>query len=113
MNDLSTWAPGSLRRRRTALCKRLMKVGPILRGSLIERYKRCGRPDCHCAKGRGHGPKYYLSVSYPKQRPRMEYVPEQYLEPVRQRLENYRELRELIEELCVINLELLRRRERL
>ncbi|MHC4710339.1 MAG: DUF6788 family protein [Planctomycetota bacterium] len=35
----------------------------ILRGSLIERYKPCGRPGCKCAKGPGHGPKYYLSVS--------------------------------------------------
>ncbi len=37
----------------------------ILRGSLIERYKRCGKPGCKCADGAGHGPKYYLSVSYP------------------------------------------------
>ena len=113
MDDLSRWAPGALRRRRTALCKRLAGVGPILRGSLIERYKRCGRAGCHCAEGPGHGPKYYLSVSYPKQRPQMDYVPGDYLEPVRQRLENYRELRELIEQICAINLELLRRRERL
>jgi hypothetical protein len=113
MDDLSRWAPGALRRRRTALCKRLAGQGPILRGSLIERYKRCGRPGCHCAEGRGHGPKYYLSVSYPKQRPRMHYVPGEYLEPVRERIENYHHLRELIEEICAINLELLRRRERL
>jgi hypothetical protein len=26
------------------------------------RFVRCGRPNCHCAKGQGHGPYTYLIV---------------------------------------------------
>lgn len=46
----------------------------LLRGSLIERYLRCGKPGCKCAQGEGHGPKYYLSVSFAGHRPQMDYV---------------------------------------
>ena len=55
----------ALRKRRQALLHQLPPLKAILRGSLIERYKRCGKPGCKCADGPGHGPKYYLSVSYP------------------------------------------------
>ena len=64
----------ALRKRRHALLHQLPPLQAILRGSLIERYKRCGKPGCKCAEGPGHGPKYYLSVSYPGLRPQMDYV---------------------------------------
>jgi len=85
----------------------------ILRGSLIERYKKCGKAGCKCAQGRGHGPKYYLSVSMPGRRPKMIYVPQGYVEQVEEHLANMREVRELLEEICAINLELLRQREKI
>jgi hypothetical protein len=83
----------------------------LLRGSLIERYKRCGKPGCKCADGPGHGPKYYLSVSFPGRRPQMDYVPQADYADVTQRLANHHRVREIIEEICEINRELLRRRE--
>ena len=85
----------------------------ILRGSLIERYKRCGKPGCKCAKGRGHGPKYYLSISRTGERPQMDYVPQAYQEQVKQFLANHQRVRSILDEICAINHELLRRRERL
>jgi hypothetical protein len=85
----------------------------LLRGSLIERYKRCGKPGCKCADGPGHGPKYYLSVSFPGRRPQMDYVPQADHAEVTERLSNYHCVREIIEEVCEINRELLRRRETL
>ncbi len=85
----------------------------LLRGSLIERYKRCGKPGCKCADGPGHGPKHYLSVSFPGCRPQMNYVPQADLSDVAVRLENYQRVRTILEEVCEINRELLRRREAL
>jgi hypothetical protein len=104
----------ALRKRRNALVRQLPPLKSILRGSLIERYKRCGKPGCKCADGPGHGPKYYLSVSYPGLRPQMDYVPQECLranggiscqlppEPAK-----------FLEAICEINRELLRRREAL
>jgi hypothetical protein len=101
----------ALRQRQKALLRRLPPLQSILRGSLVERYKRCGKPGCKCAKGPGHGPKYYLTVSYPKRRPQMDYVPADLQEKVKEYLENYRKVKEILEELSEINRELLRRRE--
>ncbi len=102
----------SLRRRRAAFIRRLQAVKPdFLRGSLIERYKKCGKPGCKCAKGRGHGPKYYLSVSIPGRRPEMIYVPQDYVKQVETYLANFSDIRVLLEGICEINRDLLRQRE--
>jgi len=101
-----------LRRRRRGLISRIQSMElSVIRGSLIERYKRCGKPGCKCAESRGHGPKFYLSVSKPKQRPVMVYVPQDDVEQVGEYLSNFQKVRELLEELCEINLELLKRRK--
>lgn len=108
-----TKSTSALKKRRQALRRRLPSLVAILRGSLIERYKRCGKPGCKCAKGRGHGPKYYLSVSHPRLRPQMDYVPQKRQTQVKKFLANYQRAREILEEICEINRELLRRREAL
>src|SRR5262249_7050724 len=103
----------ALRKRRQALLRQLPPLKAVLRGSLIERYKRCGKPGCKCADGPGHGPKYYLSVSFPGQRPQMDSLPkEPYAQPS-EFLPNYHHARQVLEEICEINRELLRRREKL
>src|SRR5438105_15514456 len=98
-----------LRKRRTALMRQLPPLQAILRGSLIERYKRCGKPGCKCARGPGHGPKYYLSVSFPGLRPQMDYVPQEYYAQASEFLANYHRARQILEEICEINRELLLR----
>lgn len=108
MQELSTSA---LRRRKTTLIGQLPNMDTVLRGSLIERYKRCGKPNCKCAKGRGHGPKHYLSISRSNARPEMAYVPKAHHAEAAEALANYRHIREILDELCAINRELLRRRE--
>ena len=113
INGLTEKTTKALQQRQKAMLRRLPPLKAILRGSLVERYKRCGKPGCKCARGPGHGPKYYLTVSFPKRPPQMEYVPEAFQEKVKQYLENYRKAKEILEELSSINRELLRRRERL
>jgi hypothetical protein len=101
----------ALLRRRQTLAGKLVGLEPlILRGSLIERYKRCGHPGCKCQQGPGHGPKYYLSVSQAGSRPEMDYVPEEYSQQVSDYLRHFQEVRQLLERICNINRELLRRR---
>ena len=103
--------PAALLQQRQALVKQLRRLEPfILRGSLIERFKRCGKPGCKCAQGPGHGPKYYLSVSQPGTRPQMDYVPVAYAQQVSEYLQNFQQVRQLLEQICNANRELLRRR---
>ena len=108
---METESSPALREKRDALVRELPSLVAILRGSLVERYKRCGNPRCKCAQGPGHGPKYYLSISQYGANPKMDYVPLSHQEQVRQYLANYRRVREILDEICEINRELLRRRE--
>ena len=100
-----------LKRRRRQLLRKLPSLEEVLRGSLVERYLRCGNPNCKCANGPGHGPKYYLSVSYPGRSPRMDYIRQAEFERVSEHLANYTQIREILEQISQINHELLRRRE--
>ena len=59
------------------------------------------------------GPKYYLSVSHPGLRPQMDYVPQESYAQTAELLANYHRAREILEAICEINRELLRRREAL
>ncbi len=101
----------ALLRRRQSLVKQLARLEPrILRGSLIKRYKRCGHPGCKCQQGRGHGPKYYLSVSQAGGRPKMDYVPQEHFQQVSGYLRNFQKVRQVLEKICNLNRQLLRRR---
>ena len=111
--DRSSKTSSALRRRRQALLRKLPPLDAVLRGSLIERYKRCGKPGCKCADGPGHGPKYYLSVSYPHLRPQMDYVPQESHAQIADFVANYHRAGEILEAISEINRELLRRREAL
>jgi hypothetical protein len=101
----------TLRRRRKALVAKLPPLESLLRGSLIQRYKRCGYAGCKCQRGRGHGPKYYLSIGQKGKRPRMDYVPQADQPQAQKYLENYRQVQQILKQICDINCELLRRRE--
>jgi hypothetical protein len=103
----------TLRRKRQALIQRLPPLARrVVRGSLIERYLPCGKPGCHCATGRGHGPKYYLSVSYSNGRPQLQYLPQIQHAQVKTLLKNFRHVRDLLEQICDLNRELLRRQQK-
>jgi len=111
--NLQDLSPSALRKRRRELARDLPPAEYILRGTLIETYRRCGRPNCHCANGPGHGPKHYLSTSQPGRRPRRDYVPNGADLQVAQLIADGRKLRSLLDDICAINAELLRRREEL
>ena len=100
----------ALRKRRRRLIRDLPPIEYVLRGTLVETYKRCGRPNCHCVDGPGHGPKRYLCVSQRGKRPRRDYVPNDAHLQVTQLIDNFRKLRQVLDEICAINTELLRRR---
>ena len=50
----------------------LPKIEP-LRGAVCKQMKRCGKPNCKCAKGQLHGP-YYYRFFYRGGRQRKKYV---------------------------------------
>jgi hypothetical protein len=102
-------SPARLKARRRRLIRQLPDVERVLRGSLVERYKKCGKPGCHCVHGKGHGPATYLSVTLAPGQTRSYYIPEEQRRRIERYLGNYRKLREVLEEITAINRELLTR----
>jgi len=52
-----------LEQRRVELKVKLGEAGDLRPGSLVERYRRCGKAGCHCAGegAEGHGPSWSLT----------------------------------------------------
>jgi hypothetical protein len=106
LSKLSTLA---LRKRREGLTQLLPPLGEILRGSLMERYLTCGKPDCRCARGERHGPIWYLSVSLDQSHRTGRTVAAAQVEQVRRWIDNYHQVKQHLEKISEINRELLRR----
>jgi hypothetical protein len=108
LKDLSA---SDLRERRRQLVQTMPPVDQVMRGTLFAAYKRCGRPNCHCVNGPGHGPKHYLSVSQQGAHPRRDYVRNTNVGRAAQFISNLQILRAALDQICAINTELLRRHE--
>ena len=109
VKDLGDLSVSQLRARRRRLVGEVSDVEAVLRGSLIERKKRCGKAGCRCVDGKLHGPYWYLSTRG-AEGTRLEYVPRDWLDWVRDRVENFRRVQTVLAEVAEINRELLRRR---
>ena len=89
----------SLRRKRSDLQSALAEVGDLRPGSLVERYRRCGKPICHCAKpgAPGHGPCWSLSRDKDGKTV-TKIIPASAVEKTRQQIDEYKRFRELTRE---------------
>lgn len=107
--NLSRLSTLALRKRRAGLTKVVPPLADILRGSLTERYLTCGKPDCKCARGKRHGPVWYLSVSLDQLHRTGTTVPPGQVAQVRRGIESYHRVKHHLEKISDINRELLRR----
>jgi hypothetical protein len=95
---------------RDRLVGSLPELGEILRGSLVSRFRRCGKAGCHCAEegDPGHGPAYYLVVTVSPGQTVQVYVPKDQKQQVEEWISNFRSVREVLEQISTLNRELLR-----
>ncbi len=97
-------------RKRDRLLAQLPELGEVLRGSLVTRYRRCGKPNCRCARPGhpGHGPAHYLMVTVAPGKTITVYVAARDRERVEIFLENFRRARRILEEISTLNRSLLK-----
>jgi len=96
-----------LRQRLIDLVASAPELTEVLRGSVGERYVRCGKENCHCKEGVGHGPVFYLSVSLGVRQTKQIALDVDSVELARRYVRNYVRLQEVLEEISAINRELL------
>ena len=106
MNPSPTAPPAScLRQRKRRLVARLKLPPDALPGSLALTHRRCGKPSCHCADGQGH-PLWSLTFMFQGKK-RVEHIPQQWVDAVRERVNRGRHFKEALAELFALNAELL------
>lgn len=93
-----------LRQRRDELRAGLAQVGDMRPGSLVERYRRCGKPNCHCAQEgeAGHGPSFSLTHGV-EGKTVTKVIPAHAVETTRRQIEEYRRFRALGQKLVEAN----------
>jgi len=97
----------ALRREREKLLREMSEFQWLVRGTYLERFSTCSRPNCACHRGRRHGPRSYVVVTREK-RQRQIYIPKKRVEALRRGIAQYRRLLEIVDRITSIDLELMR-----
>ncbi len=99
----ATAQPKHLFEQRERLSSGLPCFAQIVCGSLVTRYRRCGKPTCHCVKGRGRGPAHYLVVTLRAGKTEQILLSEAMLPVARQFLDNYQRWWAAVEKVSAVN----------
>ena len=89
-----------LRERRDEIKAKIAQVEDLRPGSLVERYRQCGKPTCHCARegDAGHGPSWSLTREVAG-KTITTVIPAAAVETTRHQVAEYKRLRSLTKEL--------------
>ena len=91
---------------RGQLLQELADIGDLRQGSLRAQYRKCGKPNCHCAGegAQGHGP-YWLLTWLDKDtgKTRGRTIPADAVEGTRAQIAQYQRLRALVRELVEVS----------
>ena len=85
--------------------KTIMKHNTLIKGSLVEQYKVCGKKGCRCQKGEKHGPYYYLSNKIQGKTQLLPVTKD--LSKIKQKALNYRDFRKAREKWVKVNASML------
>jgi hypothetical protein len=103
----------ALRQRKARLLGSFELAPHILHASLVERFLKCGKANCHChTGGPKHGPFFYLNRCFAKGQMQSLLLksPDQ-IDQARQSVDAYAQVQRVLDEISQINHELLRRGE--
>lgn len=98
-----------LRTRRRRLARSLPDVEALIAGSVVDQGRRCGKEACRCASGDLHGPYTYVVLPRQGGRSRTVYVPAAAADAVRRGASLSSRVRDALEEISALNIELLSR----
>ena len=90
---------------RDRLYARLAAVGDFRRGSVSENYRRCGKPNCACARPghRGHGPRFLWTRSAGRRKTAGRQLAAGEVEKVRREIARHAEFAATVEQIIEVN----------
>jgi len=95
----------ALQLQRDQLKSQLSQIGEMRPGSLVARFRKCGKPSCHCAKkgSQGHGPSYSLTRPVAGKTVTRIIPAGPAVEQTRQQLEEYHRFRQMVQQLLNVS----------
>jgi len=95
----------ALQLQRDQLKSQLSQIGEMRPGSLVARFRKCGKPACHCAKkgSKGHGPCYSLTRPMAGKTVTRIIPAGPAVEQTRQQVEEYHRFRQLVQQLLAVS----------
>ena len=95
----------ALRDRRDQLAASLARVDDLRPGFLTARFRKCGKPNCHCAQkdSPGHGPSYSLTHRVGGKTVTQVIPQGPAVERAKAQIAEYRRFRNLVRELIVVS----------
>ena len=99
----------SCQRKRSRLMEKVVGNLDMVQGSVVEKYIRCGRGNCRCQEGKGHGPFYYLSFRE-NGKTKLIYIPEDEVPRVVEQVEQFKRFKQAGSQISKLNREILRLR---
>lgn len=93
-----------LTQRRSEIQAQLAGLGPMRPGTLAQRFRKCGKPNCSCARegARGHGPVWVLTWAV-EGKTQTRVIPEEAVEDVRAQVAEYQRCRTLTRALVEVS----------
>ena len=91
---------------RGRLLRELADIGELRQGSLRTQYRKCGKPNCHCAGegAQGHGPYWLLTwLDRDTGKTRGHTIPADAVEQTRAQIGEYQRLRGLVRDLVEVS----------
>lgn len=100
----TTLDPERLEQRRNEIRAELASIGDLRPGSLSARFRKCGKPNCHCAteEGGGHGPSWSLTRQVGGKTV-TKIIPASAVTQTEEQIAEYRRLRQLTKELVEVS----------
>ena len=96
----------ALQQRRREILGELARLGELRPGTLIARYRKCGKANCRCAAGAGgHGPSWSLTA-HAKGKTRTRIIPSHAVGRARAHIAEFRRFRHLVRELIDVSIQL-------
>lgn len=95
----------ALREKRNQLTASLAQVGDLRPGFLTARFRKCGKPNCHCARegSPGHGPSYSLTHRVGGKTITQVIPQGPAVERAKAQISEYRRFRKLVRELITVS----------
>ena len=95
----------TLQEKREQLKAGLAQVHDLRRGSLTARFRKCGKPNCHCAEkdSPGHGPCYSLTHARGGKTITQVIPSGPAVDRTREQIAEYRRFRKLVQELIAVS----------